>query len=167
MAVSAEILSTTIYALLYSIIGFWVIMIWLALFSSLQAPPNDPSADVLVKITLSILSFGVPCVVYTLLHKTPPPPRSSRPEDKLHVMQITRISIDQCRRWAPVLRKSIRVCTGLGAVTFVGAFTHEVFLKLENGEDAVEHVVTWFMTGLFQMTACHFAQHVLKWAFWR
>ena len=75
-----------------------------------------------------------------------------------------RSGIETARSWAPSVDESVRAGVALGAVTLVGALTHEVFLKIDTGEDLVEQVVTWFVTGCFQMGACYLARLAVWWA---
>lgn len=165
----SELAFTTLNFFGYVSFILLVLVLWLALAASFQAPAEDPSSDMLVQITLAILSFGVPYGVYSL-HKPVPPPPQDHAQGQPQASSLSRMvwsGLAAARRWAPGAGECMRVGVALGAVTFVGAFTHEVFLKMETGEDLVEQVVTWFVTGLFQMGACFLARRAVWWAFSR
>lgn len=165
----SEVVMTTLNVFGYASFTLLVLVLWLALAASFQAPAEDPSSDILVQITLCVLSFGVPYGACSLLYKpTPPtPPQQEgqgRPQAPL-LSRMFRSGLVAARQWAPGVGEYARTGVALGAVTFVGAFTHEVFLKMETGEDFVARVVTWFVTGCFQMAACYLARLAMWWAF--
>jgi len=166
-----EVVVTALNVFVYASLTLLVLVLWLALAASFQAPAEDPSSDILVQITLCVLSFGVPYGAYSLLYKpTPPaPPQQAGqgPPQAPLLNWMFRSGLVAARQWAPGVGEYSRACVALGAVTFVGAFTHEVFLKMEAGEDLVERVVTWFVTGCFQMGACYLAHLAVWWAFSR
>lgn len=145
-----------------------VLVVWLALLASFQAPAEDPSSDVLVQITLCVLSVGVPYGAYSLLYKSTPPPlqqqEGERQPQAFLYSRLFRSGLETARPWASGVDESVRAGVALGAVTLVGALTHGVFLKIETGEDLVERVVTWLVTGCFQMGACYLARLAVCWA---
>lgn len=165
----SEVAVTALNVFGYASFTLLVLVLWLALIASFQAPTHDPSSDVLVQITLCILSFGVPYGAYSLLYKpAPPPPPQAQAQGQSQASPLNRMirsGLVAAREWAPSFGECARAGFALGAVTMVGAFTHEVFLKMETGNDLVERVVTWFVTGLFQMGACFLARLAVWWAF--
>ena len=165
----SEVVVTALNVFGYASFTFLVLVLWLALAASFQAPAEDPSSDILVQLTLCVLSVGVPYGAYSLLYKpTPPSPPQDQPQEQQQAPRLNRVfrsGLVAARQWAPGVGEYTRVTVTLGSITFVGAFTHEVFLKMERGEDLVERVVTWFVTGCFQMGACYLARLAVWWAF--
>lgn len=165
----SEVVVTSLNVFGYASFTLLVLVLWLALAASFQAPPEDPSSDILVQLTLGAFCLGLPYGAYSLLYKpTPPSPPQQEgqgPPQAPLLSRMLRSGLVAARQWAPGVAEYSRAAVALGAITFVGAFTHEVFLKMETGEDLVERVVTWFVTGCFQMGACYVARLAVWWAF--
>lgn len=167
-ATFSEVVVTTLNIFGHASFILLILVIWFAFMASLKAPAEDPSSDVLVQITLCVLSVGVPYGAYSLLYKsTLPLQQQQEGERQSHASffgRVFRSGLETTRAWAPGVDESVRAGVALGVITLVGAFTHEVFLKIEMGEDLVEQVVTWFVTGCFQMVACSLARLAVRWA---